>query len=567
MTDEEIAKVQAACSPVPMTAGEIVLAYNLPGVTELKLPRDVYPDIFLGKITKWNDPRIEAANPGAKLPDLPITVVRRADSAAAPPSCSPSICPRSARSGKQAGFGTTVELAEQRQDRRRSQERRRHRHHQADAGRDRLHRIRLRQARPRSRWRSCRTRPASTSQPDAKPARRRWPAPSWPDLRGWVDRPGGRQAYPIATYTWMLFYKTTRCQEGRGAAQARRVLPDRRPEDEPTDGLHPAAGHRRRRRSRRPRTNQINRSTGRAPSPGSIGQVMLSQPFAIATSPDAVSGPPGQLGLLRRPQLSGARLGRRAGLLLVLVAFILWKIGGKALPAIQDYHFDFLISSTTGTSAGSNSASCPRSGARSTARSGAADRRLLRRDDGDLPDPGFPAAAAGPGVPDIVELLAAIPSVVYGLWGIFVVVPAIRPVGELAVRDTSAGSRSSARRSAAPACCRPRSCSPSWSCRRSPRSRRTRCDSVPYKHQGSGLRPGRDALGGDPARDAADRGSTGIFGALVLGFGRALGETMALAMLIGNSNQISLSLFSPANTLAALLALTSRRPARGGRRC
>src|SRR2546426_7384033 len=49
--------------------------------------------------------------------------------------------------------------------------------------------------------------------------------------------------------------------------------------------------------------------------------------------------------------------------------------------------------------------------------------------------------------------------------------------------------------------------------------------------------------------------STGIFGALVLGFGRALGETMALAMLVGNSNQLTLSLFSPANTLAALLAL------------
>ena len=49
--------------------------------------------------------------------------------------------------------------------------------------------------------------------------------------------------------------------------------------------------------------------------------------------------------------------------------------------------------------------------------------------------------------------------------------------------------------------------------------------------------------------------SGGIFGALVLGFGRALGETMALAMLVGNSNQISLSLFAPANTLAALLAL------------
>jgi len=48
--------------------------------------------------------------------------------------------------------------------------------------------------------------------------------------------------------------------------------------------------------------------------------------------------------------------------------------------------------------------------------------------------------------------------------------------------------------------------------------------------------------------------SRGIFGGVVLAFGRALGETMALAMLVGNANQISVSLFSPANTLAALLA-------------
>lgn len=48
--------------------------------------------------------------------------------------------------------------------------------------------------------------------------------------------------------------------------------------------------------------------------------------------------------------------------------------------------------------------------------------------------------------------------------------------------------------------------------------------------------------------------SSGVMGAMVLGFGRALGETMALAMLIGNVNQISLSLFAPAKTLASLLA-------------
>jgi len=48
---------------------------------------------------------------------------------------------------------------------------------------------------------------------------------------------------------------------------------------------------------------------------------------------------------------------------------------------------------------------------------------------------------------------------------------------------------------------------------------------------------------------------TGIFGAIMLGFGRALGETMALAMLVGNATTISVSLFSPGTTLAALLAL------------
>ena len=48
--------------------------------------------------------------------------------------------------------------------------------------------------------------------------------------------------------------------------------------------------------------------------------------------------------------------------------------------------------------------------------------------------------------------------------------------------------------------------------------------------------------------------STGIFGSDLLAFGRALGETMALAMLVGNANTLSWSLFSPANTLAALMA-------------
>ncbi|WP_041604129.1 phosphate ABC transporter substrate-binding protein PstS [Thioflavicoccus mobilis] len=80
MNDEEIAKAKSGVVLLPMTAGEIVLTYNLEGVGELKLPRDVYPEIFKGAISHWNDPKIAAANPGVDLPDEEITVVVRSDS-------------------------------------------------------------------------------------------------------------------------------------------------------------------------------------------------------------------------------------------------------------------------------------------------------------------------------------------------------------------------------------------------------------------------------------------------------------------------------------------------------
>jgi phosphate transport system substrate-binding protein len=62
-----------------MTAGCIVLTYNLKGVTGLKLSRAAYAGIFLGKVKKWNDPLIVKDNPGLSLPDEPINVVVRAD--------------------------------------------------------------------------------------------------------------------------------------------------------------------------------------------------------------------------------------------------------------------------------------------------------------------------------------------------------------------------------------------------------------------------------------------------------------------------------------------------------
>lgn len=80
MKDEEIAKVKRGAVLLPMTAGSIVLAFNLEGVDELKLSREAYAGIFLDKIKKWNDPKIATTNEGVELPDLEISIIRRADS-------------------------------------------------------------------------------------------------------------------------------------------------------------------------------------------------------------------------------------------------------------------------------------------------------------------------------------------------------------------------------------------------------------------------------------------------------------------------------------------------------
>ena len=79
MSDEEIAKVKQGVLMIPATAGSIVIAYNLPGVADLKLSRDAYAGIFLGKVKKWNDPAIAKENPGVSLPDLAINVAYRSD--------------------------------------------------------------------------------------------------------------------------------------------------------------------------------------------------------------------------------------------------------------------------------------------------------------------------------------------------------------------------------------------------------------------------------------------------------------------------------------------------------
>ena len=152
----------------------------------------------------------------------------------------------------------------------------------------------------------------------------------------------------------------------------------------------------------------------------------------------------------------------------------------------------------------------------------------------------------------MVELLAAIPSVIYGLWGIFVVIPITTPMGNwlnahfgwfplfstpssgpgflpaafvlgIMILPTIAALSAAALRTTPMA-----------------------------------LKEGAAALGATRwdviLQISLPIAMSGIFGAAVLALGRAMGETMALAMLIGNNNQISASLFAPSNTIASLLA-------------
>ncbi len=79
MTDSELKKAKGKVLHFPTVLGAIVVVYNLPVKGELRLTGDVLADIFLGKIKKWNDPKLVALNPFLKKVSLPIIVVHRSD--------------------------------------------------------------------------------------------------------------------------------------------------------------------------------------------------------------------------------------------------------------------------------------------------------------------------------------------------------------------------------------------------------------------------------------------------------------------------------------------------------
>jgi phosphate transport system permease protein len=271
-----------------------------------------------------------------------------------------------------------------------------------------------------------------------------------------------------------------------------------------------------------------------------------------ARTPGAVAGAPSAWDFLADRLFRGlAHAG--AWLVLVLLGFILWQIGRKAWPGMREYGAGFLVSTTWDVGRGqfgilpaiwgtlySSFLALVISGF-----FGVVMAIFLTQD--------FLPARLAVVFRTTVELLAAIPSVVYGLWGIFVVVPAIRPAANWLNAHLGAipffGTTLSGPGLLPAALVLAIMILPTVAAVSQDALRQ-----VPYrvKEAAYGMGTTRwEAI----LKVMLPTAATGIFGALVLGFGRALGETMALAMLIGNSNQLSLSLFSPANTLAALLAL------------
>src|SRR5580704_3438032 len=205
MTDAEMAAVKQGVVLLPMTAGSIVLTYNLPDApSELKLSREAYTGIFLGKITQWNDPAIAKANPGAKLPDTKITIVSRSDGSGTTYVFTSHLSAISDAWKSGPGAGKTVNFPV------------------GVAGKGNPGVAALIKQTPGAigyveygyakqtgmPMASLENKSGNYVKPDLQAGKAALASVQLPaNLRGWITDPQAADAYPIVTYTWLLCYK------------------------------------------------------------------------------------------------------------------------------------------------------------------------------------------------------------------------------------------------------------------------------------------------------------------------------------------------------------------------
>ena len=109
LSDNELKAAPGKLLHIPTVMGAVVVTYNIPGIgAGLKLKSEDVADIFLGKITKWNDKRITDDNPGIRLPDQPIIVVHRSDGSGTTSIFTNFLCGISGEWKGKVGTGTSV---------------------------------------------------------------------------------------------------------------------------------------------------------------------------------------------------------------------------------------------------------------------------------------------------------------------------------------------------------------------------------------------------------------------------------------------------------------------------
>ncbi|MFN6567057.1 phosphate ABC transporter substrate-binding protein PstS [Dendronalium sp. ChiSLP03b] len=206
MKDDEIQKVpqDKGVLLLPVTAGSIVLAYNLPDVPELKLPRAVYTDILLGKIKTWNDPKIAAANPGAKLPNQPITVVYRSDGSGTTGVFTKHLSAISPEWKSKVGEGKTVNWPAGVGGKGNEGVTAQIQQTQGSIGY-----VEYGYAKQNNiKFAALENKSGKLVLPNEQSASKTLEAVTLPDnLRAFISDPEGADSYPIVSYTWILAYK------------------------------------------------------------------------------------------------------------------------------------------------------------------------------------------------------------------------------------------------------------------------------------------------------------------------------------------------------------------------
>jgi len=207
MTDDEIKEAKGNVVLLPVTAGHVVLAYNLEGIKDLKLPREVYAGIFLGEVKKWNDPKIAKANPGVKLPAQDITPVNRSDGSGTTFVFTQHLSAISEKWKAGPGTGKSVNFPAK----------------TAVGGAKNDGVAALIQRTPGAigymefAFAATSNQPMAALEnkagkfvaPELKAATASLASVEMPaDLRAWAPDPTGDEAYPIVTYTWILAKKT-----------------------------------------------------------------------------------------------------------------------------------------------------------------------------------------------------------------------------------------------------------------------------------------------------------------------------------------------------------------------